>query len=267
MHRLLPTSLAAALLALPALESLSHTLTLALAPAAQAQGKSHLAPGRQRGNPNPGRGKGHNKGWDDHGEGSRYEGRYDSRYDSRDDSRDDHWDRRWSGEPEWYGWNRERWRLYNRTAPVHLWSQPVRVSANAYRPVWVQPNWIEERPWPTGWYGGWRQPPWRWWPAQSSVWGVGSLATSSLINRAISQALGWGQPTILVPATSWRLLYGSVQPQGYAGVSFVVSNGAGTYRMGANCNSGLLNGQVPTTVGQAQLLHSACQVAYGGPGY
>jgi len=31
----------------------------------------------------------------------------------------------------------------------------------------------------------------------------------------------------------------------------------------ANCQQGLLDGQVPSTASQAQLLNAACQVAYG----
>ncbi|MFO7629537.1 MAG: hypothetical protein R6W06_08495 [Prochlorococcaceae cyanobacterium] len=132
-------------------------------------------------------------------------------------------------------------------------------------PAWATPNWAGARPWPTGWYGGWRQPPWLWWPGQSAAWGVGSLAAAPAINRALEQALGFNQPTFLVPSTPWRLVYGSVQPVGYGDVNFVISNGASYYRMIASCDGGLLNGQVPSSYGQAQLLHAACQVAYGGP--
>jgi hypothetical protein len=32
---------------------------------------------------------------------------------------------------------------------------------------------------------------------------------------------------------------------------------------GANCQQGLLNGQIPATGNQAQLLNAVCQVAYG----
>jgi hypothetical protein len=31
----------------------------------------------------------------------------------------------------------------------------------------------------------------------------------------------------------------------------------------ANCQQGLLNGQVPNSASQAQLLNAVCQVAYG----
>jgi len=38
----------------------------------------------------------------------------------------------------------------------------------------------------------------------------------------------------------------------------------GTQLMGAaNCQQGLLNGQIPNNASQAQLLNAACQVAYG----
>jgi hypothetical protein len=34
----------------------------------------------------------------------------------------------------------------------------------------------------------------------------------------------------------------------------------------ANCQDGLLNGQVPSNADQAQLLNAVCQVAYGSGG-
>jgi hypothetical protein len=55
-----------------------------------------------------------------------------------------------------------------------------------------------------------------------------------------------------------------VESVGTAGVSFNYSLGGGENLMGAaNCQAGLLNGQVPATADQAQLLNAVCQVAYG----
>ncbi|MFO7628468.1 MAG: hypothetical protein R6W06_02920, partial [Prochlorococcaceae cyanobacterium] len=190
-------------------------------PAALAQGKSQQAPGRQRGNPNPGQGKGQGKG-PVKGQGA--------------------WPGQSKGEREWESWDRERWRDYNRNSSYNHWATPVRTNPYAYRPAWATPNWAGARPWPTGWYGGWRQPPWLWWPGQSAAWGVGSLAAAPAINGALEQALGFNQPTFLVPSTPWRLVYGSVQPVGYGDVNFVISNGASYYRMIASCDGGLLNG-------------------------
>jgi hypothetical protein len=51
-----------------------------------------------------------------------------------------------------------------------------------------------------------------------------------------------------------------------SGVSFAVNNGYGTYQMEADCQQGLLNGGVPTTPAEAQLINAACQVTFGGGG-
>lgn len=212
---------------------------------AWAQGKSHQAPGRQRGNPYPGQGKGHG-------------GKKHDADDHRDGDR-----KRW----EWESWDRDRWRDYDRNVRYNHWSTPVRINPYATRAPWATRNWADARPWPTGSYGNWNQPPWPWWPDQSALWGVRSLAARSLINQALDRALGWNQPMFPVPSTPWRLVYGSLQPVGYGSVGFVVSNGGSYYRMTASCDSGLLNGQVPSTYAQAQLIHAACQVAYGAPAY
>lgn len=218
-----------------------------------AQGRSQSAPGHQKGENHPGKGKG-SKSWE-----SRRDDRGGGDHD-RDDDEHNRWDDHWEDRQD----QRRRVRSVRRE-PLDLWIEPVRIRPEAYRPVWASPNWLAARPWPKGWYGTWGQPPWGWWPEQSAAWGGRPLATGTLINRALSQALGWQQPTIAVPSTPWRLLYGTVEPVGSSGVRFVVNNGYGTYRVRANCQRGLLNDQVPTSFSQAQLLHAACQVAYGGP--
>ena len=46
-------------------------------------------------------------------------------------------------------------------------------------------------------------------------------------------------------------------------ISFVVEAGGVPYSLTADCNLGTLNGAVPTSADQAQLLNAACQVAFG----
>jgi hypothetical protein len=42
-----------------------------------------------------------------------------------------------------------------------------------------------------------------------------------------------------------------------------VANGNYTYEMEADCEDGLLNGDVPTSLAEAELVNTACQVAFG----
>ena len=75
------------------------------------------------------------------------------------------------------------------------------------------------------------------------------------------------QTVIVVPGGTYQLNYGSVEAVGLYGVSFSYTLGEGASLMGtANCQAGLLNGQVPATAAQAQLLNAVCQVAYGKGG-
>ncbi|SBO43043.1 hypothetical protein [Cyanobium sp. NIES-981] len=165
----------------------------------------------------------------------------------------------------WKDWDSNRWRTYNNRRR-DIWRRPVVVNNYYGNPGWARSRtWYRDRPWGGGWYGGWgsSSPPWGWWFGQSLVWGITTIATAAIINNAIERAIERRQPTVLVPDTNWQLYYGSVQPVQESGVTFAVYNGAGTYQMEADCNEGLLNGEVPTTPAEAQLINAACQVTYG----
>jgi len=92
---------------------------------------------------------------------------------------------------------------------------------------------------------------------------VAGLATGAVIGGLVNAAANDQSPVFVVPNTGYQLNYGSVEGVGSYGVSFnYLING--TQLMGAaNCQQGLLNGQVPNSVSQAQLLNAVCQVAYG----
>jgi hypothetical protein len=93
---------------------------------------------------------------------------------------------------------------------------------------------------------------------------VAGLATGAAIGSLVNAAADQQSTVIVVPDTSYQLNYGSVESVGTAGVSFSYSLEDGTDLIGAaNCQDGLLNGQVPSTADQAQLLNAVCQVAYG----
>jgi len=89
------------------------------------------------------------------------------------------------------------------------------------------------------------------------------LATGAVIGGLVNAAADSQSSVIVVPNTGYELNYGSVESVGSYGVSFnYLVNG--TQLMGAaNCQQGLLNGQVPNSASQAQLLNAVCQVAYG----
>lgn len=201
---------------------------------------------------------GYNEGFDagkDKGLNRGYKKGYDSGWD----------DRRAKDKNRWKDWDSNRWRDYNRRNR-NVWTRRTVVNNNYYGyPGWARnAGWYRNRPWGGGWYGGWSSPPWGWWVGQSVVWGVTALTTAAIVNDAIDRAIERRQTTIIVPNTNWQLYYGTVQPYAQAGVTFSVNNGYGTYEMEADCEEGLLNGDVPSTAAEAQLINAACQVTYGG---
>jgi hypothetical protein len=54
-----------------------------------------------------------------------------------------------------------------------------------------------------------------------------------------------------------------VQPSGSNGVSFMVTDNGNSFRLTADCQEGTLNGTVPSSAAEAELVNAACQVAYG----
>ncbi len=176
-------------------------------------------------------------------------------------------DRKVKDKNQWKDWNSNSWREYNRNKR-NIWTRRVVVNNNYYNnPGWARgPGWYNNRPWGGNWYGVSSSPPWGWWVGQSVVWGITALTTAAIINSAIDRAIARQQAYVLVPNTNWQLYYGSVQPMAQSGVSFAVNNGYGTYQMEADCQQGLLNGGVPTTPAEAQLINAACQVTFGRGG-
>ena len=158
--------------------------------------------------------------------------------------------------------NRDVNRDFNRNVNRN-WNRTVNINTVNVHPGWVRPGWGVARPWNTGWYGGWSNPPWGWWGARAAVWGIGTLATASIINSAVDAAINNQVTYIVVPNPSYQLLYGSVIPSGSSGVSFAVTADGSTYQLTADCQAGTINGQDPASAAEAELLNAACQVAYG----
>jgi hypothetical protein len=167
-------------------------------------------------------------------------------------------------------WKDEQWRT-NRNFNNDTVEKNVNVNNNFYnRNVngwnanWARGGYWNNRPWNAGWYG-WSPSTWGWWGWNSAGWGLAAgLATGAAITSLVDSAADRQQTVIVVPGSSYQLNYGSVEAVGQYGVSFSYNLGDGANLMGAaNCQAGLLNGQVPATAAQAQLLNAVCQVAYG----
>lgn len=168
----------------------------------------------------------------------------------------DHWKR----DPN--RWHSSRW---NRNERYNHWNRPV--DYQRHHPGWARHDWQRHRPWKHGWYGrGWygSVPPWGWWGPQAAAWGITGLATAATINAAVTSAIDGKQTTIVVPDSTYRLDYGSVQAPNDHVVTFVVDRDGRSFNMDADCSDGELNGHAPTNAAEAQLLNAACQVAFGG---
>jgi hypothetical protein len=114
------------------------------------------------------------------------------------------------------------------------WTKTVNINAVNVRPGWARP-----------------------------IWGIGSLATAAAIHNAVNAAIAEQTTAIVVPESTYQLIYGSVQPTGSATIGFAVTANGNTYQLTADCSSGLLNGEDPASAAEAQLLNAACQVAFG----
>jgi len=291
LHRPAAALLAALLMPLPALPSRALAATAdraALPPAGAAPlllargGGGGLSGGGGRGGFWAGR-SGFQDGGGGLGRGSaRPSGGWSSAVDRRAQapSLDGGLDRRWPAAGagvdrggSWQGGNRVNSAFDNnridgsstwRNASVNAnWNRNVSFNNVNINAGWARPGWGYARPWTTGWYGGWATPSWGWWAGTAALWGIGSLATAAVINNAVNTAIASDSTTIVVPESGYLLYYGSIQPSGIQGVTFVVSAGGVPYSLSADCYLGTLNGAIPADAGQAQLLNAACQVAFG----
>jgi hypothetical protein len=130
-------------------------------------------------------------------------------------------------------------------------------------PGWARPGWGYARPWNTGWYGGWSSPSWGWWGPRATAWGVASLTTAAVINAAVNDAVNNQVTYIVIPNSNFELMYGTIAPAGTDVVNFEAFMGETRITMRADCRRGTLNGSTPNTIGEAELMNAACQVAFG----
>lgn len=157
-------------------------------------------------------------------------------------------------------WNND---TFNRNVNVNVNNNFYNRDYHGWNGAWANGGYWGSRPWNAGWYS-WAPSSWGWWGGNAAAWGVAGLATGVAITSLVNQAAESQSTVIVVPQTTYQLNYGSVESVGTAGVSFNYSLGGGENLIGAaNCQAGLLNGQVPASAAQAQLLNAVCQVAYG----
>ena len=145
-------------------------------------------------------------------------------------------------------------------------AQASAISTVRQPPSWARHDWQRRRPWSHGWYGiGWQNnvPTWGWWTPQSAAWGLPNLAAAAEINRAVTTAIDAKQNTIAVADSVDQLVYGSLSVPSDRQVTFAVMRNGALTSMTADCQNGRLNGSVPSSAGAAQLVHAACQVAFG----
>lgn len=129
--------------------------------------------------------------------------------------------------------------------------------------AWSNGGYWGSRPWGYGWYA-WSPNTWGWWSGSSVGWGLAALATGAVITDLVNDASAQQSPVIDVPDSDYQLNYATVDSVGSSGADFSYAvAGSPPLKGAANCQQGLLDGQVPSTAAQAQLLNAACQVAYG----
>ncbi|MEB3257678.1 MAG: hypothetical protein VKN83_05080 [Cyanobacteriota bacterium] len=180
-------------------------------------------------------------------------------YDGRGSS--EGWRRGYQGDHPYYGPNtRPAWDQKEVDIDRNFYNR----DGNGWNANWAKGGYWTNRPWQAGWYA-WTPATWGWWGWNTAGWGLAAVATGVTITSLVNEAADRQQTVILVPGSTYLLNYASVEAVGFYGASFAYSLGQTDSLMGsANCQAGLLNGQVPATAAQAQLLNAVCQVAYGG---
>ena len=169
------------------------------------------------------------------------------------------------------GWLLAMLTLLMAGAPLAVDARPRLAQASAgttvrQPPSWAKHDWQRRRPWSHGWYGiGWQNnvPTWGWWRPQAASWGIRNLASAAEINKSVSEAIDAKKNAIPVAGSSYQLMYGSLTVPNDRTVTFVVERNGRSFSMDADCQAGSLNGTVPNDAAEAQLLHAACQVAFG----
>ncbi|MEB3235903.1 MAG: hypothetical protein VKM98_10800 [Cyanobacteriota bacterium] len=164
----------------------------------------------------------------------------------------------WNGGRSWGSFDNDR---FNRN--INLENNFYNRDYGGWNDSWNDGGYWGSRPWGYGWYN-WSPDTWGWWGGNSLGWGLAALAGADVITTLVNDAAEQQSPVIDVPDSDYQLNYGTVDSVGSSGADFSYAvAGSPPVKGAANCQQGLLDGQVPSTAAQAQLLNAACQVAYG----
>jgi hypothetical protein len=148
-----------------------------------------------------------------------------------------------------------------------------RVSKKAvYRGAWGgRRGWVGARPWRYGWYGGWGPrvvvyPGWQWWDTVAPTWGVVSLSPTIVIQTAVDDAVNADEESVPVNNTDFRVYHASIKPLSGSVIEFNFEHDKELYFAKADCENGLLNDETPAALEEAELMHSACSIAFNSFG-
>jgi hypothetical protein len=135
------------------------------------------------------------------------------------------------------------------------------------RGSWCRRGWVAARPWRYGWYGGWRSsavvyPGWGWWAASAPTWGALTLSPTIIIQQSVDSAVASNSRYMDVPNTDFRIFHASINPIGPEEIEFDFEIDGDTYRAKADCKNGLLNDETPSALDEAELMHTACTIAF-----
>jgi hypothetical protein len=135
------------------------------------------------------------------------------------------------------------------------------------RGSWCRRGWVAARPWRYGWYGGWRPaavvyPGWGWWAATAPAWGALTLSPTIVIQQSVDSAVASNSRYIDVPNSEFRIYHASISPIGPEEIEFDFEIDGDSYRAKADCKSGLLNDETPAALEEAELMHTACTIAF-----
>lgn len=164
----------------------------------------------------------------------------------------------WNGGRSWGSFDNDR---FNRN--INLENNFYNRDVGGWNDAWGDGGYWGSRPWGYGWYN-WSPDTWGWWGGNAVGWGLAALASADVITTLVNDAAEQQSPVIDVPNSDYQLNYGTVDSVGSSGADFSYAvAGSPPVKGAANCQQGLLDGQVPSSAAQAQLLNAACQVAYG----
>ena len=132
---------------------------------------------------------------------------------------------------------------------------------------WCRRGWVAARPWRYGWYGGWRPaavvyPGWGWWAATAPTWGALTLSPTIVIQQSVDSAVASNSRYIDVPNSEFRIYHASISPIGPEEIEFDFEIDGDTYRAKSDCKNGLLNDETPSALDEAELMHTACTIAF-----